>query len=53
MVIPGDRFDMECELIKFRPPIGKMACKGYVDGELTVEAEIICSLLPRDAAAEK
>jgi 3-hydroxyacyl-[acyl-carrier-protein] dehydratase len=49
MVIPGDRFDMECELVKLRPPIGKMACKAYVDGELTVEVEIICSLLDRSS----
>jgi hypothetical protein len=26
-----------------------MACKAYVDGELAVEAEIICSLVDRDA----
>ncbi|MCE3235071.1 MAG: 3-hydroxyacyl-[acyl-carrier-protein] dehydratase FabZ [Vampirovibrio sp.] len=48
MVTPGDRFDMECELVKLRVPIGKMACKAYVDGELTVEADITCSLLSRE-----
>lgn len=47
MVVPGDRFDMECSIIKLRPPIGKMACKAYVNGELVVEAEIICSLMAR------
>lgn len=49
MVIPGDRFDMECEMLKLRLPIGKMSCKAYVDGELTVEAEIICSLVDRES----
>lgn len=48
MVTPGDKFEMECELLKLRPPIGKMACKAYVDGELAVEAEIICSMIDRD-----
>mgnify|MGYP003940854029 CR=1 FL=1 len=47
MVTPGDRFDMECILTKLRPPIGKMSCKAYVDGELTIEADITCSLLNR------
>lgn len=47
MVLPGDRFDMECSLLKLRPPIGKMACKGYVNGELAVEAEITCSMVDR------
>ncbi len=52
MVIPGDKFEMECEILKLRLPIGKMACKAYVDGELAVEAEIICSLVDREVAAE-
>lgn len=51
MVIPGDRFDMECEILKLRLPIGKMSCKAYVDGELAVEAEIICSLVDRETPA--
>lgn len=51
MVTPGDQFEMECEILKLRLPIGKMACRAYVDGELAVEAEIICSLVDRDAAA--
>ena len=51
MVIPGDRFEMECEILKLRLPIGKMSCKAYVDGELAVEAEIICSLVDRTAEA--
>lgn len=52
MVTPGDKFEMHCELLKLRLPIGKMSCKAYVDGELAVEAEIICSLVDRDASAK-
>lgn len=51
MVIPGDQFQMECEILKLRLPIGKMACKAYVAGELVVEAEIICSLVDREPPA--
>lgn len=47
MVLPGDRLDLECELLKLRAPIGKMLGRGYVDGKLAVEAEITCSLLDR------
>jgi 3-hydroxyacyl-[acyl-carrier-protein] dehydratase len=47
IVQPGDRLDMECDLLKLRAPIGKMSGRGYVDGQLVVEAEITCSLLDR------
>lgn len=53
MVTPGDRLDMECQLLKLRPPIGKAMCKGYVDGELTVEAELIFSFVDRSAVLQK
>jgi 3-hydroxyacyl-[acyl-carrier-protein] dehydratase len=53
LVIPGDRLDMECELIKFRNPIGKSACKGYVNGELAVEAEIMFSLIDNSVASNE
>lgn len=45
MVVPGDCFEMECKVTRFRAPIGKMACVGRVNGEVAVEAEIICSLV--------
>jgi len=47
MVIPGDRLDMECELVRFRMPIGKSHCKAYVNGELAVEADMIFSVVTR------
>ncbi|MDH4379529.1 MAG: 3-hydroxyacyl-ACP dehydratase FabZ [Vampirovibrionales bacterium] len=45
MVLPGDRLDLECELIRFRPPIGKSLCKASVNGEVAVEGELMFSLV--------
>ncbi len=45
MVLPGDRLDMECELVKFRAPIGKSKCRALVNGEVAVEADMIFSLV--------
>ncbi len=47
MVVPGDRLDMECELTRFRMPIGKAVCKASVDGDVVVEAELMFSLVAR------
>ena len=49
MVLPGDRFDMDCELTKLRPPLGKASGKGYVNGELAVEADMTFALLDKTA----
>lgn len=40
IVRPGDRFDMEIELYKLKGPIGKCHAKGYVDGQIVVEADM-------------
>lgn len=40
IVRPGDRFDMEIELLKLRGPIGKSHAQGFVDGKLVVEADM-------------
>lgn len=47
MVTPGDRLDMEVEMTRFRPPIGKSHCKAYVNGELAVEADMVFSMVER------
>jgi 3-hydroxyacyl-[acyl-carrier-protein] dehydratase len=39
-VRPGDKFEMEIELLKLRGPIGKSHAVGYVDGEVVVEADM-------------
>ena len=36
---PGDRLDMEAELLSFKRGIGKGVARGYVDGELACELE--------------
>lgn len=44
VVRPGDRFDMEVELIKIKGPIAKCHAKGFVDNKLCVEAELTVAL---------
>lgn len=38
IVRPGDRLDMEIELLKLKGPIGKSRAVGRVDGKIVVEA---------------
>lgn len=42
---PGDRFDMESELVKIKGPLVKAHAKGYVDGKLAVEADLMVSIV--------
>lgn len=44
IVRPGDRFDMETELIKSKGPIGKCRAVGYVNGTVVVEAEMTVAM---------
>ncbi len=44
-VIPGDRFDMETEVIKIKGPIVKIHAKGSVDGQTAVEADLMFSMI--------
>lgn len=39
-VVPGDRLDMEVQLVKFRFPYGKFEITAKVDGELCAEGVI-------------
>ncbi len=48
MVVPGDKLDLHCELVKFRPPIGKAVVRASVDGETTVEGEIMFALVDEE-----
>lgn len=45
IVRPGDRLEMEAELIKIKGPIVKAHVKGTVDGKLTVEADIMVAVV--------
>lgn len=42
-VIPGDRVEFEIELLQSKRGIGKFKALARVDGELAVEAEIMCA----------
>lgn len=44
IVRPGDRFDMEVELVKLKGPIGKSHSVGYVDGKVVVEADMTVAM---------
>lgn len=48
MVKPGDRLDMEIELVKLRGPISKSHGKGYVDGKLVVEADMTFAIVDNE-----
>ncbi|MBY0357430.1 MAG: 3-hydroxyacyl-ACP dehydratase FabZ [Candidatus Obscuribacterales bacterium] len=49
MVIPGDRLDMEVELIRMKGPLGKMRAIAKVGDKVACEGEISFSLLPVEA----
>ena len=39
-IYPGDRLDIEAEVIKYTRGVGTGVAKGYVDGELACEVEV-------------
>ena len=39
-VVPGDRLDLECEIIKVKGPLGVGAVTASVDGKIACKAEI-------------
>lgn len=43
-IIPGDRIDVEADLTYFRRGLAKGTSKGYVDGELACEAELVIAI---------
>lgn len=44
IVRPGDRFDMEVQLLKMKGPIGKSHAIGSVDGKVVVEADMTVAM---------
>ena len=44
IVRPGDRLDMEIELVKLKGPIGKSHAVGKVDGKIVVEADMTVAM---------
>lgn len=45
MVVPGDKLDLYSEVTKLKGPIVKTQCKAEVDGQLVLEAELMCSIV--------
>ena len=43
-VVPGDRLDLSCEIIKLRGPIGIRKAVATVDGKKVCEAEIMFAI---------
>ncbi len=48
MVEPGDRLDLEVELLKMRGPLGKLRGVATVDGKVAAEGEISFSILDQE-----
>ena len=42
-VVPGDRLDMESELLVERKNLMKFSCRAFVDEELACKSEILCA----------
>lgn len=45
IVIPGDKLELEVELLKMKGPFGKMAGRGTVNSKLACEGEISFSMI--------
>jgi len=48
MVVPGDRLDLEVELIKIRGPLGRMKAIAKVGDKIACEGEISFALIKRN-----
>jgi 3-hydroxyacyl-[acyl-carrier-protein] dehydratase len=51
MVTPGDRLDLEVELTYMRKSLVKMKGRASVEGQVTVEADMMFSLMPTASLA--
>ena len=50
MVVPGDKLELEVEVIKIRGPVGKAKATAKVDGKVATECEISFAMYRPDAA---
>ncbi|MBR4749628.1 MAG: 3-hydroxyacyl-ACP dehydratase FabZ [Abditibacteriota bacterium] len=46
-VVPGDRLDMQINVISFRHNLGRVKAMAMVDGELACEADLTCKVVDR------
>jgi beta-hydroxyacyl-ACP dehydratase FabZ len=49
-VRPGDQLRFEMEVVRLKTRVGRLKGKAYVDGTLVAEAEVMFSLVDKDAA---
>lgn len=47
-VLPGDRLDLECVLLRHKMRLWKMQGHAYVDGQLVAEAELTAAVTNRE-----
>lgn len=47
-VLPGDRLDMECTLLRSKFSIHKMGAKALVDGKIVAEAELSAAIIKKE-----
>ncbi|MFC1478628.1 acyl-ACP--UDP-N-acetylglucosamine O-acyltransferase [Candidatus Margulisiibacteriota bacterium] len=52
-VVPGDQLRFEVETLKLKGSVAKMLGKGFVDGNLVVEAEVMFSLIKTKGAEDQ
>lgn len=45
-VRPGDRLDLECQILRHKFKLWRIAGKAYVDNQLTAEAELTAAVVP-------
>jgi 3-hydroxyacyl-[acyl-carrier-protein] dehydratase len=50
-VVPGDRLQLEIEVVKKKGPIWKQKCTATVEGQKVAEAEIMAMVVDRNDAA--
>jgi beta-hydroxyacyl-ACP dehydratase FabZ len=50
-VVPGDRLELKVEILQMRSRFGKAKGEGYVDGNLTTEAEFSFAIVEKEAPA--
>ena len=46
-VVPGDKLDLHCELVRQKMRLWKMRGTAHVDGVLAAEAELTAAIVPR------
>jgi 3-hydroxyacyl-[acyl-carrier-protein] dehydratase len=53
-VTPGDQLRIEVDVLSFKPRVGRMEAKAFVEGKLACQATLTCSIVPkvREAAPE-